>query len=180
MIAATKEQRAEWRKKAAETRLANVLKHNRDMEQIGSDRREALIYRDGLKEQITFLESTLSGMRQIEAITIAAARLDHSRLLMPHEIVSASLNYYGHTGVYFLIFKEELVYVGQSVNVFARISSHADKHFDKYAFIPCSREDLDTIESLYIHVLRPRLNGVQQNGEMSAPLTYSKLLNLLG
>jgi hypothetical protein len=74
-----------------------------------------------------------------------------------------------------LIDSGKVVYVGQSVNVYARIASHHDKVFDSFAFIPCDKKILDSLESLYIHTLRPALNGNMQDAKR-APVPLGKLI----
>jgi hypothetical protein len=74
---------------------------------------------------------------------------------------------------------DEVVYVGQSTNVHARIPNHADKEFDKYAFVPCDVDLLNKLESLYIHVLRPKLNGNLNAQEKSAPIRFNELLSMV-
>ena len=80
------------------------------------------------------------------------------------------------SGVYFLLDGDEIVYVGQAVNIYSRIAQHTDKQFDRYAFVLCDVDMLDNLESLYIHVLRPKLNGNQTNGAKIAPLSLEKLI----
>jgi len=65
------------------------------------------------------------------------------------------------------------------VNVYSRIGQHTNKRFDRYAFVPCSVDALDRLESLYIHCLRPRMNGIQTNGANCAPLTLTALLGMV-
>lgn len=70
----------------------------------------------------------------------------------PLEIVS---------GVYFLFEDEEIVYIGQSTDVFVRMRRHyADpkKTFDKWAFIKVPVEDLLDVERMYIKMFQPYLN----------------------
>ena len=71
-------------------------------------------------------------------------------------------------GVYFLCLGDEVVYVGQSVNVPARIMSHiyesrrpAGKTFDhaRIFYLPVPESELLRLESEFIHRLRPRYNG---------------------
>lgn len=91
--------------------------------------------------------------------------------------------------VYFLINDGEIVYVGQTIHLMPRIASHKrDKDFDSYNFIECKASELDLIESFYIHVLSPRLNGKLQSGasvlnfkseEKSAPIGIVKILDLI-
>ena len=62
-------------------------------------------------------------------------------------------------GVYFLLDGEEVVYVGQSVNVYARVANHREsKRFATAICIPVPRDELDAVESAFIRRLRPRLN----------------------
>lgn len=64
-------------------------------------------------------------------------------------------------GVYFLLWKGEVVYVGQSVNVDARVSLHRDekrKRFDSAVFIPFREQELDYYESAFMNAIRPKYN----------------------
>lgn len=72
-------------------------------------------------------------------------------------------------GIYFLYSRDRLVYVGQSVNIHARIAQHwQTKTFDSFAYIQCDESHLDVLESAYIHRLRPPLN-------VTAPITQRQL-----
>ena len=64
------------------------------------------------------------------------------------------------TGIYFLIFEQEVIYVGQSVDVLGRISRHKreGKEFDSYSYILCAPERLNELEALYITAFMPWLN----------------------
>lgn len=68
-------------------------------------------------------------------------------------------------GVYFLIKENEVVYVGQSVNIAARIIAHKNdgKVFDEVKFILCEKEKLDEKEMFFIKLLQPKLNGDYKN-----------------
>ena len=103
-----------------------------------------------------------------------------SKLYREEEIVGSKLSYEGSSGVYFLIKGDRVVYVGQSVNIFARISSHVQsKDFDSYAYVSCPIDKLDILESLYIHTLSPPLQGKNSNGNgFSAPIGLPRLLEL--
>jgi hypothetical protein len=69
----------------------------------------------------------------------------------------ANINY---CGIYFLFDSDELVYVGQSVNVFARIGQHIGyKEFTHWTFINCNQHELDYLEVQYIWKFKPRLNS---------------------
>ena len=131
--------------------------------------------RDSLKCEIKELEAKLDGMKKFELANNTAFTLTGKTLLREAEIVSAANTWELATGVYFLIDSGKVVYVGQSVNVYARIAQHHDKVFDSFAFIPCAKDMLDSLESLYIHVLHPPLNS-EMHGKKQAPLALNKLL----
>jgi len=62
-------------------------------------------------------------------------------------------------GVYFLIKDEEIVYVGQSVNIFSRIGAHETlKDFDTFTYIECDKSELNIIEAKYIVKFKPKYN----------------------
>ena len=63
-------------------------------------------------------------------------------------------------GIYFLFQDGEIVYVGQSQHILARIYSHldADKLFDAYAYLEFPPQELDTREAWFIDQLHPREN----------------------
>jgi len=105
-----------------------------------------------------------------------ANKVTSKTLISAETIVEAAKPWQRFTGVYFLIANKTIVYVGQSVNVHARLSSHGNKKFDSFAVIPCPEEHLDVLESLYIHVLNPVFNGHDKNN--CAPLNLSKILKL--
>lgn len=62
------------------------------------------------------------------------------------------------SGIYFLCRGSKIVYVGQSVNVMGRVSSHKDKDFDSVFRFPVTRSNLSRVEEAFIRVLRPRYN----------------------
>ena len=65
-------------------------------------------------------------------------------------------------GVYFLCDKGAVVYVGQSICVIGRVGTHVHqgiKKFDKAYFLPCPKEELDSIEIHFIRELNPKYNG---------------------
>ena len=61
--------------------------------------------------------------------------------------------------VYFLLEGIEIVYVGQSINVSARVSQHTqDKDFSKVLYLPIVKENLDVVERFFIERLQPKYN----------------------
>lgn len=73
--------------------------------------------------------------------------------------ISFLLSYRFTSGVYFLKDNSEVVYVGQSTNVIARIGAgHADKIFNEITFIPCDKKYLGETERFWIKKFQPRYN----------------------
>jgi hypothetical protein len=139
---------------------------------------EARIYASGLREEIAALERRLAELKRMETMQVASAALTGNSLLRADEIAAAAHPWEKASGVYFLLDGNEVVYVGQAVNVYSRIGQHIDKRFYRYAFVPCPVDALDILESLYIHLLRPRFNGVQKNGKYCAPISLTELFDL--
>ena len=133
--------------------------------------------RDALKCEIKELELKRRVLERHELSDKTALTLTSKVLLSEAEIVGAANSWELATGVYFLVGGDKVVYVGQSVNVYARIAYHTDKVFDSFAFIPCDKDMLNSLESLYIHVLRPPLNGDMHGGKQ-APLSLNKLIKI--
>ncbi len=129
-----------------------------------------------LRHDIGRLREKLASLQRYHAAAVVHAELTGRTLLTEEEIVAASSSWARSCGVYFLILNGRVVYVGQSVHVFSRINSHTSKNFDSYAFVPCSEAMLNKLESLYIHVLKPPLNGTAINGMPVAPLSLDALL----
>lgn len=167
----TAEERAAISKRSAETR-------RRNKEAIAAERAAAIDKRDKVKCEIASLQDKLAKMTALHEASSAAALLT-GRFLMAHDAIIAGSQPYGDApGIYFLVRQGEVVYVGQSINVHARVWQHkqARKDFDAFAYVKCERDSLDALESLYIHTLRPRLNGTMCNDEMLAPLSLASLL----
>jgi hypothetical protein len=61
--------------------------------------------------------------------------------------------------VYFLMSGDEIVYVGQTTNLYARIGSHREaKIWDRILFLSVPRENLDATERYWIATLQPKYN----------------------
>jgi hypothetical protein len=164
----TPEQRKIATAKGIATRKANREKRE-------AVRAQAQQYADGLGEKIAELENKLLLLQTMETMNTVSCKLQSKTLIKREDIVKASISWQQLIGVYFLIDKDEVVYVGQSVNIYSRIGQHSYKKFDRYAFIPCEASSLNTLESLYIHFLQPKLNA-NIHGQMHAPFPLNKLL----
>ena len=168
----TPEERRAIAAKGFETRRKNRLANE-------AARQEAIKYAGGLREQIDSLEKKLASLQRLEKLNAVSATIHEMALLRENEIARYSLPWKKSSGVYFLLEGNEIVYVGQSTHVYSRIAQHNDKTFDRYAFIPCPPDKLDRLESLYIHYLRPRLNGNTSNGGKLAQLSFAELIGLV-
>ena len=75
------------------------------------------------------------------------------------EILGASRSVAKVCGVYFLIENDAIVYVGQSIEVYSRLSAHFRSFtFDRVTIVECPRERLDSLELLYIQKFSPKHN----------------------
>lgn len=167
----TPEERRTSAAKGRETR-----RRNRDVAL--ARRANAFAHIDRLNTEIEEIDRRLASLKVKDAVSGIAARLTGNVLLRESQIVEMSQPWNNTSGVYFLVSKQRVVYVGQSVSVYSRIASHKDKDFDCFAFVPCSLTALDKLESLYIHFLLPALNGNCTQGVKMAPIKLSELLNM--
>lgn len=70
------------------------------------------------------------------------------------------------SGIYFLIFEEEIVYVGMSTSIVRRISDHIQQgriKFDSCFFVTYPVSDLEEMEIRYINRFRPLYNRHVRN-----------------
>jgi len=150
----TPEERRASAKKAHASRRAN-----KEME--AQRERDRQFYAGKLGAEIAAMEAQLARAKKFVDIRKYAS-VAGGALLRDKEIVAAAVPFTPFCGVYFLVCGSEVVYVGQSVNVHQRIYQHHNAElilFDSFAYQPCSQESLNTLESLYIHYLRPMRNG---------------------
>jgi len=103
----------------------------------------------------SFGDKLLSMMpvRVLDALTkIRHSHADVVRNALPYEIES---------GIYFLILNDEVIYVGQSVNVLDRIGKHRreGRFFDSFNYLPCPKELMNELEESYILAFMPKMNS---------------------
>lgn len=80
-------------------------------------------------------------------------------LFTESELLASAQPYEPVCGIYFLFQSSNLVYVGQSVDIHARLSAHVrKKEFDRYTVIPCQPDQLNEMEADYIVYFNPPLN----------------------
>lgn len=109
-----------------------------------------------------------------------AGKLLPNGLLDSKTIVANSEVYEKNIGVYFLILKGVIVYIGQSIDIQSRVGAHYGVlDFDSYSYIECAKSDLDLVESIYIHIYSPPLNGITSTGQCIAPLSPNTLRKMV-
>jgi hypothetical protein len=81
-------------------------------------------------------------------------------LLSASEIVGAAHPWKSlGCGVYFLLFRKKIIYVGRGTEVSVRLAAHTrDKKFDAWFFISCEEHELEVTERAYLDALDPPLN----------------------
>lgn len=134
--------------------ILNASKHkNECYEELGAIKREI----DEKKKELSKLTDTITSIDVVrhEGVGryIACEDVIVSSAICYHDIVLC--------GVYFLVDNGVISYVGQSVNIPARIKDHVvneEKTFDSVSYIRCPKEKLDILESFYIRTLAPRDN----------------------
>lgn len=98
---------------------------------------------------------------------------DFVNSFMAKNTIAVSPNDYGRTcGVYFLRRHGVVIYVGQSVNILARINQHVSAGkiiFDEVEYLRCDQSDLNDYEGFFIRFLRPAENGWGRVKEHAAP-----------
>lgn len=125
------------------------------------------------------LRAKIAGADELD-VADAIEQFSPHAVLTEKEIVAVARPVKSISGVYFLVHKGKVVYVGQSANVPRRIAAHeAQRKFDSVAFIPLPLNLLSIVEALYIHCLRPEGNIGMERGQVVAPIGFRRLLESL-
>lgn len=159
--------------KSQETRKRNKLLAE-------EKRKQQELYAGEVGQEIKRLEEKLEKLKVVEKLVSEHPCLPNTYLVSKDDILQHAQEWVTFSGVYFLIENDEVVYIGQSVNVYSRIAHHYSSvriKFTKFLFISCPPENLDQVESLYIHLLKPPLNANRTEEEKHAPLRMDKLFN---
>src|SRR5690606_423203 len=97
------------------------------------------------------------------------------------EIIEQSINLYvpNVSGVYFLIHKERIVYVGKSNDFFKRLKHHRSNlqmKFDRYSILECECEEtMLEMETKYIRKLMPIYN-IDNNPLAESDINLAKMM----
>lgn len=62
------------------------------------------------------------------------------------------------TGIYFLLSRNRVVYIGATTCYPNRLKQHKDKKFNSYRFIPCAESQLADYEKRLINLFMPKYN----------------------
>lgn len=92
-------------------------------------------------------------------------------LLSHQEIVDQSYPFGGYPGVYFLVSKGQVMYVGKSSDVEFRLGQHRARRqieFDAVFIVPCRLGELSRLEARYIRMLKPPMNSAFPLGVLPA------------
>ena len=133
-----------------------------------------------LKQEIAELEDRKTRTTHTLSLDILSNQITSRDMLLEEEVVAGSHGYKCACGVYFLVHAGAVVYVGQSINVYARVHSHeqSGRVFDSFAFTLCEKEELDMLESLYIHAMCPSGQGRSTHGNLAAPYSMQQMIAL--
>ena len=102
---------------------------------------------------------TLEGMRWSVPTSTKKQPTRKITVRTEEQIIRSSRPYPKLCGIYFLIRAGRIVYIGQAVNIFARIATHmARKDFDSWSHVKCSAHQLSEFERAYINKFMPEMN----------------------
>ena len=82
----------------------------------------------------------------------------HLGIVTPREDISR----FNISGVYFLYAAKDIIYVGQAVDLVARVKSHnslSQIQFDSFSWIQAPPDELNDLEAYYIFTLNPEHNN---------------------
>lgn len=82
------------------------------------------------------------------------------------------------TGIYFLLKRKKVVYIGQTISFPKRLSGHCAKDFDSVRFIECSEENLTKYEDRWIRLFKPKLNIKNAKANDGKPYILRLPMNL--
>jgi predicted RNase H-like nuclease (RuvC/YqgF family) len=172
----TPEQKQQIYEKMKATRKANKEKKERELKEAAERKIKLQFGIDELEKKIARLEERHNNLRKMDEMFRALSELTGKTIFQAREIIANSFPRTRVIGVYFLIKENDIVYVGQSTNVFARIVAHESKDYDSFAYIPCEQEQLDNLETIYIHLFTPKLNGKHPSGQPISPVSFDALI----
>ncbi len=154
---------------------AQVYCHGQRRSKLCNTREEAEVWAEKIEGR---LRAAVSSVDEVvpRRMLLALEALPHSLSDVLASVVKAPTS----CGIYFLVKDMEVIYVGQSVDLFNRISKHrrAGVDFDSYSFIECERRELDALEMMYVTAFMPKQNWTF-GGQRKVPMTMCSTANRL-
>src|SRR5260370_23548872 len=99
---------------------------------------------------------------KVRALTRAAGgTMSHQRTKITPASIRAikgleQVGYLPRCGIYFLCKKDQVVYIGRSINVAARVAAYSKKWDDRIYFLTLSRVCLTLLDQALINALKPK------------------------
>jgi hypothetical protein len=144
---------------------AKVRKAGRSLSKTFDSKEAAEYWASRIEDGLTRYRSNVSNNHRMTELApllgFVPARVLNALSKVPYtltDILESSLDAATMVGVYFLINKDEVVYVGQSkTNILDRIAKHKrnGRAFERYAYIQCALGDVDNLERMYIEAFFP-------------------------
>ena len=104
-----------------------------------------------------------------------------TRLNMKEMFYKENIDALPKIGVYFLFNENEIVYIGQSINILNRVGTHTQsKTFNSWNYISCSREELNDLEAELIIQHKPVLNSSLPKNKMWISINQIKNTHDIG
>lgn len=152
---------------------AKVRKAGRSLSKTFDSKEAALYWASRIEDGLNKYRSNVSNNHRMTELApllgFVPARVLNALSKVPYtltDILDASFDADAMVGVYFLINKDEVVYVGQSkTNILDRIAKHKrnGKEFGRYAFIRSTSDQVDNLERMYIEAFFPPWNVTTSN-----------------
>lgn len=153
------------------------------------NKKVTIIGRLPLKDAITIAKQLNDSAEEI-AIRKRVALLQNSHvdidnrgLLEAAHIRVGAMNYEHLVGVYFLLDGDEIVYIGRSINVMARLATHrtnGEIAFNRVFVERCREDQLGHLEALYINKFKPARNASMPPVASNASAWEGSLSSLFG
>lgn len=147
---------------------AEVQKHGTRRTKVFPTKDQAIEWADFVESQLDGAKARFLPVEERKPLGLALSTAIPTSVLnavkeIPHsiyDVILASVPVTHGSGIYFLLRKNEVIYVGQSVDVLGRISRHRreGRAFDAYAYIECAQDEMDRLERLYIRAFVPEEN----------------------
>lgn len=123
-------------------------------------REDAQVWANRVERRLGISQSIESGAHLTSMIPRRVLEALHEVNFSAQEVIGGAIDASAACGIYFLIREGEVSYIGQTKDVFLRLSKHRrdGRRFDAYNFLPCPESELDRMERMYIEAFMPKEN----------------------